>query len=637
MMLFLAFSCSQKQDEVEDKLKKANTFYDQKNDSAQIIFDEILASNLKDTSKIAEVYFKKARLFQMKNQHEKALFFFEKTSEILEKSKKIKTDFFNDLDFQKASSFYILKKYDKALKSYREALDIAEDKKNNKQLVEIQRNMAEIYYLKEDYEKSKFLRRELKDLSKRLNDSVLFYNSLKNTALIEIKEGFYDEAVEILEKVNKYLLRNGKEEQAKANVFYLGLCYIHKGKRTYLNYLKYKKGTKYISESLNLETKAGNYKDILQKYLFASDEYKKIKGYDSAVVYCKRAIKLAKSQKMTEQEKNILRKLADTYQEKRQKDSAYKYLNLFIDLKDSLQLAEKSKKVEPIIIDKKETTTKVEIKEESAWLEHLLATLVLFGFIFWFFARSRKKVNFLNGKVEELNQNISFWQNEKMSLENKNREELENKATEISKLENKFSELEKENKVLSKAEEEKSNLTIKYKELQDENKILSKAKDEKVEIEEKYKDLQNEFSQKKSKNQEKAVLTFAENMRNNLNFVLALDEKIGEIEQDKKKPNFKEIKKSIKEYIKKAKDFSQLYIVTETSQEDLINEIKSDFTEITQDECDLFLMLKFKFTSKEIGEMLATTERAIEMRRYRLRKKLGIEKPQDFDDYLSKF
>ena len=57
---------------------------------------------------------------------------------------------------------------------------------------------------------------------------------------------------------------------------------------------------------------------------------------------------------------------------------------------------------------------------------------------------------------------------------------------------------------------------------------------------------------------------------------------------------------------------------------------------LTRSEVELCIYLKFNLTDYEIAEMINRNKRTIETKRYRLRKKLNLEKTQRLNTYILK-
>lgn len=73
----------------------------------------------------------------------------------------------------------------------------------------------------------------------------------------------------------------------------------------------------------------------------------------------------------------------------------------------------------------------------------------------------------------------------------------------------------------------------------------------------------------------------------------------------------------------------------EKGNKEFLDLIRERFPDLTKDELYLIGLLKLRFSSKQIAEIFETTEKAIEGRRYRLRKKIGAPKQMDLLEFFT--
>ncbi|MCT4639778.1 MAG: tetratricopeptide repeat protein [Bacteroidales bacterium] len=72
----------------------------------------------------------------------------------------------------------------------------------------------------------------------------------------------------------------------------------------------------------------------------------------------------------------------------------------------------------------------------------------------------------------------------------------------------------------------------------------------------------------------------------------------------------------------------------ESANGEFLTMVKAKHPDVNSDDLQLIGMLRLKFSSKHIAEIMNTSERAIEGRRYRLRKKLELDKGVNLMEYL---
>ena len=85
------------------------------------------------------------------------------------------------------------------------------------------------------------------------------------------------------------------------------------------------------------------------------------------------------------------------------------------------------------------------------------------------------------------------------------------------------------------------------------------------------------------------------------------------------------------------KDLDEFQKTMHEVSEDFAKKLKTRFPNLTKNEERLCTMLKLNLSSKEIAALNNSTIRAVEMGRYRLRKKLNLNQEQNMIDFLQEF
>ncbi len=70
---------------------------------------------------------------------------------------------------------------------------------------------------------------------------------------------------------------------------------------------------------------------------------------------------------------------------------------------------------------------------------------------------------------------------------------------------------------------------------------------------------------------------------------------------------------------------------------DFLKKLSSDSRKLTPQETKLAAYLRMNMSSKEIANLMNVSVRGVELARYRLRKKLQLERDQNLVDYLIQF
>jgi FixJ family two-component response regulator len=73
------------------------------------------------------------------------------------------------------------------------------------------------------------------------------------------------------------------------------------------------------------------------------------------------------------------------------------------------------------------------------------------------------------------------------------------------------------------------------------------------------------------------------------------------------------------------------------AHQDFINRLKSTYPHLTQSDLKLCAYLRLNISSKEIAHLLNISLRGVEVRRYRLRKRINISTEENLYEFLLKF
>ena len=117
----------------------------------------------------------------------------------------------------------------------------------------------------------------------------------------------------------------------------------------------------------------------------------------------------------------------------------------------------------------------------------------------------------------------------------------------------------------------------------------------------------------------------------------SLDELVSDSELPKVKSKLKRIVSDIEKNKNDNEDWSQFEMLFNEVNNDFTKKIKAQYPKLSPQEIRLCLYLKMNLNTKEIANMSYVTPRAIEMSRYRLRKKLELDKEVNLNDFLMNF
>ena len=97
--------------------------------------------------------------------------------------------------------------------------------------------------------------------------------------------------------------------------------------------------------------------------------------------------------------------------------------------------------------------------------------------------------------------------------------------------------------------------------------------------------------------------------------------------------SIKKLELKIDHSLQNKEEIEKFHTNVEHVNHDFLFKLQSEFPQLTEGEAKLAALLRLNLSSKEIASIYKTSTRAIEMRRFRMRKKLNI----DSNDMLSKF
>ena len=146
--------------------------------------------------------------------------------------------------------------------------------------------------------------------------------------------------------------------------------------------------------------------------------------------------------------------------------------------------------------------------------------------------------------------------------------------------------------------------------------------------------LKNEQLQKdiEGKNRELAVATMSTLKRNE--FLNTIKAELGTIKGEAKA---KQLIKSINAKLKNNDDWDYFKKVFDSTDQPLFSQLKEVHPSLTKNDLKLCAYLRLNLSSKEIAPLLNISVHSVEIKRYRLRKKMGLERSQGIVEYIMTF
>ena len=99
-------------------------------------------------------------------------------------------------------------------------------------------------------------------------------------------------------------------------------------------------------------------------------------------------------------------------------------------------------------------------------------------------------------------------------------------------------------------------------------------------------------------------------------------------------PSFRHLIRLIRDVEKSDEDWDNFSMHFNTVNSDFFNKLKDQHPDLTPNELKLCAYLKMNLSTKEIAQLMNITIKAVEVGRYRLRKKLAIKPDINLYDYL---
>ena len=99
-------------------------------------------------------------------------------------------------------------------------------------------------------------------------------------------------------------------------------------------------------------------------------------------------------------------------------------------------------------------------------------------------------------------------------------------------------------------------------------------------------------------------------------------------------PSFRHLIRLIRDVEKSDQDWENFAMHFNMVNTDFFNKLKDRFPDLTPNELKLCAYLKMNLSTKEIAQLMNITIKAVEVGRYRLRKKLHIQPETNLYDFL---
>lgn len=315
---------------------------------------------------------------------------------------------------------------DLAMKEYLNAIALFKQAGEVKKMVNVLNNVSALHKQRKNYEQSKKYAREAMILADKHVFEEEYYESIINLAISLSFTDSVDHSISYYNKVIQFARNNNNVSMLRLTLNNLATAYNFKE-------LHEKEISLYheILDSYNLDDD----RSILSAvYMNLSSAYWSNKQYEFAFTYAEKARLNALEYNKVEHLEIIYKQLSDLYKEKGNIDSSIYYRDEIIALRDSLDMSNEeltmleleeeynNKKLSSELQDSKADTEKA-LSKLSITIIVLIGIVLIAFLVFLLMRRYKKKTINLEGKVGEINEELSDLHNT-----------IEDKETEIQTL-----------------------------------------------------------------------------------------------------------------------------------------------------------------------------------------------------------
>lgn len=171
-------------------------------------------------------------------------------------------------------------------------------------------------------------------------------------------------------------------------------------------------------------------------------------------------------------------------------------------------------------------------------------------------------------------------------------------------------------------------------------KQLTQAKQEQLEAEINLKQLREEKMHQELEDMSKELTTSALNIIRKNKFLSQLKDELKNMKSSRDEALNKEIKKAIKSInynFNIDEDWHEFEAVFQQVHEQFFEDLRKSFPDLTASEVRLCAMIRLNLNSKDMATIIGISQDSLRIARYRLRKKLGVEKGANLYSFVMTF
>lgn len=273
-------------------------------------------------------------------------------------------------------------KYDSALYYYLGLLKVSEEHLNDTFVSSAYTGLGAYYATLNDLDKAESYHLQALEIRERQKDTLAMANSYNNLGIICRDRGDYPKALSWYFKTRD-IYHASKDSSDIAFIYNdIGASYSKWGKLD--------SGEYYLEKSIYIRERMKEYIELAYTYNYLGENYERLGDLKNAELYIKKALALAIEIKNNKQNYEALESLSDFYARNKMYDSAYKYLQLYLQFRDSIRnldnqnlIAELNTRYETEKKEKKIQEQQFEITKKNYLLTGsaaLLAAISLLGY-----------------------------------------------------------------------------------------------------------------------------------------------------------------------------------------------------------------------------------------------------------------
>ena len=467
-------------------------------------------------------------------------------------------------------------RYTEALENYYTALSIFEKNEFSQGITISYNNIASIYTAQDRLDKALELYKKSYDLSIIEKDTNQTAAALNNIGAIYLMQKNIDSAQFYLNTAFKLnVIKKNKPEIARVASNFAEL---------YSEINDYKTAKLYLNQAIEIYTELQNNKDLSICYQIKGNILQNTGNLEQAIIEFEKALNFATISNSNEQKIDALEKLANLYAENNDFAKAYKKMQLYTELNDSLFSIEKTKVIESMsfIYETEKQEQKIILLEKEKKISRfknyvLIAAIILISLLFVIL------IFLFTQRLKTHKQKVLLFQEEKKV----NKLELEKKQLLLEK---------------RKAENEKLKLDLEYK-----NKELASKTMSSFQTNEFYQQLENYLFQ----------------LKNSIN-------------KDIKNESSKIITKIINQIsVKQSGDMWEEFEIRFLEvHKNFYSKLRKKYPDLSPNEKKLCAFLKLNMTTKEMSKITYQSPNSIRVARTRLRKKLQLSSDENLTNFI---